>query len=163
MLSLRFPVPVENVLTPPFNPRNWLPQSSRTQTPTFHSLPPHVQTERRRRSHSTRTRRAATTSSDVGLKEEPREFNVDGHTPSPEVEPFPAGLLPELMPRHVAVIMDGNGRWAKQRGLPPGAGHEAGVRSLRELVRLSGNWGIRVLTIFAFSYDNWIRPSVSEL
>lgn len=64
------------------------------------------------------------------------------------------------MPLHVAVIMDGNVRWAQQRGLPGSAGHEAGVRSLREMVELCGKWGIKVLTVFAFSYDNWVRPRV---
>nr|AFN53700.1 hypothetical protein [Linum usitatissimum]AND01158.1 hypothetical protein [Linum usitatissimum] len=73
---------------------------------------------------------------------------------------LPEGLREDLIPRHVAVIMDGNGRWAKQRGLVAGAGHEAGVRSLKEMVRLCIQWGISVLTVFAFSTDNWIRPKV---
>ncbi|CAN1329014.1 Dehydrodolichyl diphosphate synthase 2 [Linum perenne] len=68
-----------------------------------------------------------------------------------------------MMPRHVAVIMDGNGRWAKQRGLVTGAGHEAGVRSLKEMVRLCIEWRIKVLTVFAFSTDNWIRPKVGSV
>lgn len=75
--------------------------------------------------------------------------------------PLPEGLLREEMPRHVAVIMDGNARWARQRGfIALSAGHEAGARSLRELVELCCDWGVRVLTVFAFSYDNWIRPKV---
>uniref|UniRef100_A0A6M2EQC7 Alkyl transferase n=1 Tax=Populus davidiana TaxID=266767 RepID=A0A6M2EQC7_9ROSI len=75
--------------------------------------------------------------------------------------PLPEGLLREAMPRHVAVIMDGNARWARQRGfLALSAGHEAGARSLRELVDLCCDWGVTVLTVFAFSYDNWIRPKV---
>ena len=77
-----------------------------------------------------------------------------------EVE-LPNGLQRETMPRHVAVIMDGNVRWARQRGLPGGAGHEAGVRSLRQMVELCRKWGVKVLTVFAFSYDNWVRPQVS--
>jgi ditrans,polycis-polyprenyl diphosphate synthase len=78
--------------------------------------------------------------------------------------PLPEGLLREAMPRHVAVIMDGNARWARQRGfIALSAGHEAGARSLRELVKLCCDWGVRVLTVFAFSYDNWIRPKVSSL
>eukprot|EP00258_Populus_trichocarpa_P048672 XP_024464691.1 dehydrodolichyl diphosphate synthase 2 isoform X1 [Populus trichocarpa] len=78
--------------------------------------------------------------------------------------PLPEGLLREAMPRHVAVIMDGNARWARQRGfIALSAGHEAGARSLRELVELCCDWGVRVLTVFAFSYDNWIRPKVSSL
>lgn len=76
------------------------------------------------------------------------------------VEEMPEGLRPELMPRHVAVIMDGNVRWARQRGLPGSAGHEAGVQSLRKLVGLCGKWGVKVLSVFAFSYDNWARPKV---
>ncbi|XP_074303062.1 dehydrodolichyl diphosphate synthase 2-like [Silene latifolia] len=75
-------------------------------------------------------------------------------------EELPEGLQRDAMPRHVAVIMDGNVRWARQRGLPGGAGHEAGVRSLRKLVELCCRWGIKVLTVFAFSYDNWVRPKV---
>ncbi|KAI4385960.1 hypothetical protein MLD38_003943 [Melastoma candidum] len=71
---------------------------------------------------------------------------------------LPSLLLPGLMPRHVAVIMDGNARWALRRGLPPSAGHEAGVRSLRHLLHLCSHWGIPVLTVFAFSSDNWYRP-----
>lgn len=63
------------------------------------------------------------------------------------------------MPRHVAVIMDGNGRWAKERGLPRLWGHRAGADSVRETVRLSGEWGIEALTLFAFSTENWARSS----
>ncbi|KAL1545494.1 Cis-prenyltransferase 4, chloroplastic [Salvia divinorum] len=72
----------------------------------------------------------------------------------------PAGLRRESMPRHVAVIMDGNRRWARMRGLPVGSGYEAGVRALRRMVELCCKWGIRVLTVFAFSSDNWFRPKV---
>lgn len=74
---------------------------------------------------------------------------------------LPAGLRRELMPKHVAVIMDGNARWAQKRGLPTGSGHQAGVRSLREVVELCCRWGIKVLTVFAFSSDNWARSGVS--
>ncbi|KAG5111317.1 hypothetical protein JHK82_040540 [Glycine max] len=76
------------------------------------------------------------------------------------LEPLPAELAAEMMPKHVAVIMDGNGRWAKVKGLPPSAGHQAGVQSLRKMVRLCCSWGIKVLTVFAFSTDNWVRPKV---
>ncbi|XP_050237950.1 dehydrodolichyl diphosphate synthase 2 [Mercurialis annua] len=75
-------------------------------------------------------------------------------------EPLPDGLSLELMPRHVAVIMDGNGRWAKQRGWVASKGHEVGVRSLEDVMKLCGDWGIQVLTVFAFSSDNWTRPEV---
>src|SRR5438128_7659237 len=61
-------------------------------------------------------------------------------------------------PRHVAIIMDGNGRWAAQRGLPRGEGHRRGVEALRKTVRAAGELGIRVLTIFSFSSENWSRP-----
>lgn len=66
------------------------------------------------------------------------------------------------MPRHVAIIMDGNGRWAKQRGYPRLMGHRAGAESVREVVRLAGEWGIEALTLYAFSTENWSR-SVSEV
>jgi undecaprenyl diphosphate synthase len=62
------------------------------------------------------------------------------------------------IPRHAAIIMDGNGRWAKKRGLPRIAGHRAGAESVREVVRLSGEIGIEVLTLYAFSTENWKRP-----
>ncbi len=63
------------------------------------------------------------------------------------------------LPRHVAVIMDGNGRWARTRGLPRIAGHRAGVSSIRETVRLCGELGIETLTLYAFSTENWRRPA----
>jgi undecaprenyl diphosphate synthase len=62
------------------------------------------------------------------------------------------------LPRHVAIIMDGNGRWAKKRKLPRIAGHRAGVDSVRKVVRACGKNGIEVLTLFAFSSENWRRP-----
>lgn len=83
-------------------------------------------------------------------------------TAAEEEETLPEELQPELMPKHVAIIMDGNGRWAKNRGLQPWDGHRAGVEALKEIVKLSGKWGIQVLTVFAFSTDNWIRPRVSK-
>jgi undecaprenyl diphosphate synthase len=62
------------------------------------------------------------------------------------------------VPHHVAIIMDGNGRWASQRGLPRVEGHRRGVEALRRTVRAAGEIGIRVLTIFSFSSENWSRP-----
>jgi undecaprenyl diphosphate synthase len=62
------------------------------------------------------------------------------------------------VPRHVAIIMDGNGRWAAARGLPRGEGHRRGVEALRRTVRAAGEIGIDILTIFAFSSENWSRP-----
>ncbi len=66
--------------------------------------------------------------------------------------------LPERIPYHLAVIMDGNGRWAKARGLPRLAGHRAGVENLRRVIRACTEFGIRILTIYAFSTENWGRP-----
>ncbi len=66
--------------------------------------------------------------------------------------------LPERVPYHLAVIMDGNGRWAKSRGLPRLAGHRAGVENLRRVLRSCSEFGIRILTIYAFSTENWGRP-----
>jgi undecaprenyl diphosphate synthase len=62
------------------------------------------------------------------------------------------------LPRHVAVIMDGNGRWARRRGLPRVAGHRKGVEAVRSLVQVCGERGIPHLTVFAFSSENWRRP-----
>lgn len=61
-------------------------------------------------------------------------------------------------PQHVAIIMDGNGRWAKQRGLPRLAGHQAGTENLRRIIRACVELGVRYLTIYAFSTENWGRP-----
>lgn len=67
--------------------------------------------------------------------------------------------LPEdRIPTHVAMIMDGNGRWARQRGLPRLAGHRAGTENLREVLRASVEFGVKILTIYAFSTENWGRP-----
>jgi undecaprenyl diphosphate synthase len=63
------------------------------------------------------------------------------------------------VPRHVAIIMDGNGRWAKQRYMPRVAGHKRGVESVRETVKACGDLGVEYLTLFAFSSENWRRPA----
>lgn len=75
-----------------------------------------------------------------------------------------ASHLPGI-PRHVAVIMDGNGRWATARGLPRFEGHRRGVEALRRAVKIAGEIGIEVLTVYAFSSENWKRPAaeISEL
>jgi undecaprenyl diphosphate synthase len=62
------------------------------------------------------------------------------------------------LPRHIAIIMDGNGRWAKQRGLPRVIGHREGIRSVRDIVEACGELGIGVLTLYTFSTENWRRP-----
>ena len=64
----------------------------------------------------------------------------------------------ERIPRHVAVIMDGNGRWARERRLPRVAGHRAGIDGVRETVETSARLGVQVLTLYAFSKENWKRP-----
>jgi undecaprenyl diphosphate synthase len=67
--------------------------------------------------------------------------------------------LPDYVPTHVAMIMDGNGRWAQQRGLPRLAGHRAGTENLREILRACVEFGVKILTIYAFSTENWGRPA----
>src|SRR6476469_10931499 len=62
------------------------------------------------------------------------------------------------LPKHVAIIMDGNGRWAKQRRLPRIEGHRAGAESARVIIRTAGELGIKYLTLYAFSVENWNRP-----
>src|SRR5438309_5005129 len=76
----------------------------------------------------------------------------------------PAGDAP-TPPLHVAIVMDGNGRWAKRRGLPRTLGHRAGVEALKRIVEAAPNMGIRWLTVFGFSTENWSRPAaeVAEL
>jgi undecaprenyl diphosphate synthase len=71
---------------------------------------------------------------------------------------LPLDIDRDRLPQHVAFIMDGNGRWAKQRGLPRIAGHRQGARILKDLVRCCKDWGIPTLTVYAFSTENWQRP-----
>jgi len=62
------------------------------------------------------------------------------------------------IPRHIAVIMDGNGRWAKLRGLPRVMGHKAGMKALKDTVKACSDLGVKILTVYAFSTENWKRP-----
>jgi undecaprenyl diphosphate synthase len=79
--------------------------------------------------------------------------------PMPKADmPAAVASAPFEVPRHVAIIMDGNGRWAAARGLPRTEGHRRGVEALRATVRAAGEMGIQVLTIFSFSSENWSRP-----
>ncbi|MBI3165731.1 MAG: isoprenyl transferase [Anaerolineales bacterium] len=71
----------------------------------------------------------------------------------------PLNIPPEKIPQHVAMIMDGNGRWAIQRGLPRLAGHKAGTENLRRVIRATVEFGVKYLTIYAFSTENWGRPA----
>ncbi|MCC8427490.1 isoprenyl transferase [Reyranella aquatilis] len=73
--------------------------------------------------------------------------------------PLPANPDQASGPQHVAIIMDGNGRWAKARGLPRVAGHRRGADAVRRVVRGAGELGIPILTLFAFSTENWTRPA----
>ncbi|MBF2025905.1 MAG: isoprenyl transferase [Oscillatoriales cyanobacterium C42_A2020_001] len=74
------------------------------------------------------------------------------------LQELPADLQRERLPKHVAVIMDGNGRWAKRRGMPRFMGHRRGVDALKDLLRCCRDWGIEALTAYAFSTENWGRP-----
>jgi len=73
-----------------------------------------------------------------------------------------AAVLPGSLPRHIAIIMDGNGRWARARGLPRIAGHRRGAEAVRRTAEAAGQLGIRYLTLFGFSSENWKRP-VNEI
>ena len=73
--------------------------------------------------------------------------------------PNPKSKILTRLPQHVAIIMDGNGRWAKRRGLPRIAGHRQGAEVLKEILRCCQEWGIKVLTVYAFSTENWGRPT----
>ena len=64
----------------------------------------------------------------------------------------------ELLPAHIGLIMDGNGRWAKKRGLPRQAGHKAGASTFKRIVRYANRLGIPYMTVYAFSTENWSRP-----
>lgn len=78
--------------------------------------------------------------------------------PLDEVEVLKSKIDPKKLPVHVAIIMDGNGRWAVKRGLPRGMGHRAGVESLRKTVEIACELGVKYLTVYAFSTENWKRP-----
>jgi undecaprenyl diphosphate synthase len=73
--------------------------------------------------------------------------------------PRPTKALPAVIPQHIAIIMDGNGRWARRRGLPRLAGHRAGTENLRRIIRSCVEFGVKILTIYAFSTENWERPA----
>jgi undecaprenyl diphosphate synthase len=75
------------------------------------------------------------------------------------MSPEEKDALPEKIPTHIGIIMDGNGRWALARGLPRMAGHRAGTENLRRIIEACIEFGIRYLTIYAFSTENWGRPT----
>ena len=67
-------------------------------------------------------------------------------------------ILNAPLPQHIAIILDGNGRWAKKRGLPRTAGHQEGAMNVREITKICANIGVKALTVYAFSTENWKRP-----
>jgi undecaprenyl diphosphate synthase len=83
-------------------------------------------------------------------------FGAAKATPEPDAAAQGSGA--GAVPRHVAIIMDGNGRWAKQKGLPRAAGHKAGAEAARTVLRAAGDAGVECLTLYAFSSENWRRP-----
>ena len=68
-------------------------------------------------------------------------------------------IIKDKVPRHIAIIMDGNGRWAQRRGLPRTVGHREGAEAVKRVVRTAGELGVAYLTLFAFSADNWKRSA----
>src|SRR5262245_12815961 len=87
-----------------------------------------------------------------GTRSKPRNGNTQRETPASQ-SPAPTGA-----PRHVAIIMDGNGRWAQERGLSRQQGHRAGTENIRRIIQAFGERGVQVLTLYAFSTENWTRP-----
>src|SRR5215475_11874900 len=83
----------------------------------------------------------------------------------PMKKQLPLATSTSTVPSHVAIIMDGNGRWAKSRGLPRTAGHKKGADALRNVLNACRDAGVKYLTIYAFSSENWKRPSdeISDL
>jgi undecaprenyl diphosphate synthase len=74
------------------------------------------------------------------------------------ISSLPEELDPSGLPAHIAIIMDGNGRWAEQRKMPRTVGHSQGARTLKNILRCCDDWGISALTVYAFSTENWRRP-----
>jgi undecaprenyl diphosphate synthase len=96
------------------------------------------------------------------FRDDPRALEIASamKARNPKADPlrYLPDVHPERIPRHVAIIMDGNGRWANQRGFPRPMGHRAGAASVRTAVEHCGNLGIEVLTLYSFSMENWKRP-----
>ena len=84
--------------------------------------------------------------------------SLDYIFPTPPADLDPSQLDAAAVPQHVAVIMDGNGRWAKERGKNRLFGHKAGIEAVRETIRCASDVGVRYLTIYSFSSENWKRP-----
>jgi undecaprenyl diphosphate synthase len=94
----------------------------------------------------------------MGLPSRSQTSLAESAAVGPEPKPGEAGASALPLPRHVGIIMDGNGRWAHRHGLPRGEGHRRGVEALRRAVRFAARRGIRYLTLFSFSSENWSRP-----
>jgi len=92
----------------------------------------------------------------VRVRIRPRKTSSNGHAPARQAQP--ARRAARNVPRHVAIIMDGNGRWAQERGLSRQKGHRAGAENIRRVIRTMGERGVRTLTLYAFSTENWQRP-----
>lgn len=91
------------------------------------------------------------------------EAQADQATCSSVMPPKNNASLPDKIPVHIAIIMDGNGRWARQRGLPRMAGHRAGTENLRRVIEACVEFGVQILTIYAFSTENWGRPAAEVM
>ena len=87
-------------------------------------------------------------------------FGGGKNAPTPDGDDLPSNFTVDhdRLPRHIAIVMDGNGRWAKAQGRARSAGHEEGARTLKRIVRAASDMGIEVLTVYAFSTENWKRP-----
>ncbi len=83
---------------------------------------------------------------------------LDAVRPGDEEEALARAIDPNRLPAHIAIIMDGNGRWAKRRNLPRVAGHKAGMRPVRTVIEAGTQMGLKALTLYAFSVENWKRP-----
>jgi undecaprenyl diphosphate synthase len=88
----------------------------------------------------------------------PMQALLDAMRPGNEEDALARAIDPQRLPAHIAVIMDGNGRWAKRRNLPRVAGHKAGMRTVRTVIETCTQMGLQALTLYAFSVENWKRP-----
>ena len=96
----------------------------------------------------------------VGITISIDRYTLNNYMTTQLITKLPAILDPTKIPQHVAAIMDGNGRWSKQQGLPRSAGHQQGANTVKALLRCCKDWGIANFTVFAFSTENWSRPAV---
>lgn len=87
-----------------------------------------------------------------------RWIGPDGNNQEMTLDELSTEIRKNPIPRHIGIIMDGNGRWAKKRGLPRTAGHAAGMKRVREIIRAADGLGIEALTLYSFSTENWKRP-----